>query len=72
MVRVFEVSNEIQGNQSKMREGVRLLICISGAGMGVNDKALTWGGSSKTALVFPRDRPFQRYSSPVRRDALVT
>lgn len=49
MVRVFEVSNEIQGNQSKMREGVRLLICISGAGMSVNDKALTRGESSKTA-----------------------
>ena len=49
MVRVFEVSNEIQGNQSKMCEGVRLLICISGAGMGVNDKGLTRGESSKTA-----------------------
>ena len=48
MVRVFEVSNEIQGNQSKMR-GVRILNCISGAGMGVNDKALTRGESSKTA-----------------------
>ena len=37
MVRVFEVSNEIQGNQCKMCEGVRLLIGISGAGMGVNE-----------------------------------
>lgn len=72
MVRVFEVSNEIQGNQSKMCKGVRLLTFFSGAGMGVNDKALTWGGSSKTALAFPRDRPFQRYSPPVRRVALVT
>ena len=45
MVRVFEVSNEIRGKQSKMCKGVRLLTRISGAGMGVNDKALTWGGS---------------------------
>lgn len=59
MVRVFEVSNEIQGNQSKMCEGVRLLICISGVGMGVNDKALTRGGSSKTAEFSPETDPFK-------------